>query len=87
MFTTIEQWRIVYENSEAIEFGVPKEKLRRERRDSPKTSCWRRKNMQTYSEKPRWEVEGKDAERVGPNRGTLGGAQIYYRRNGRISSW
>ena len=68
MFTTIEQWRIVYENSEAIEFGVPKEKLRRERRDSPKTSCWRRKNMQTYSEKPRWEVEGKDAERVGPNR-------------------
>ena len=67
MFTTIEQWRIVYENSEAIEFGVPKEKLRRERRDSPKTSCWRRKNMQTYSEKPRWEVEGKDAQRVGPN--------------------
>ena len=68
MLTTIEQWRIVYENSEAIEFGVPKEKLRRERRDSPKISCWRRKNMQTHSEKPRWEVEGKDAERVGPNR-------------------
>ena len=23
--------------------------------------------MQIYSEKPSWEVEGKDAERVGPN--------------------
>ena len=47
MLTTIEQWRIVYEDSEVMEFGVPKEKLRRERRDSPKISCWRRKNMQT----------------------------------------
>ena len=36
MLTTIEQWRIVYEDSEVMEFGVPKEKLRRERRDSPK---------------------------------------------------
>ena len=67
MLTTIEQWRIVYEDSEVMEFGVPKEKLRRERRDSPKISCWRRKNIQTYSEKPRWEVEGKHAKRVRPN--------------------
>ena len=36
MLTTIWKWRIVYEDSEVMEFGVPKEKLRRERRDSPK---------------------------------------------------
>ena len=63
MLTTIWKWRIVYEDSEVMEFGVPKEKLRRERRDSPKISCWRRKNMQTYSEKPK-SLLGRSKEKM-----------------------